>query len=273
MKNVHSILNCRKPLFGRPNHGCQTVNRGRSFARPTIPVLIIGVTVVFAPLAALAREHPDQSQQIIGKWDLNPSLRSLRDGRGMTLEFRADGTFLLMSDIEMQARYHLNDNHLTTSAWNAAKAKYVVDREFEFRFEGNGLVERDLKSLYEIRLNRAEGEPVPTTNTILGEWYSENYPGATRDLPLALPLRSPAFVEYGRKGELYFRSTPLATKRGRFEFAGRELVTRLGGEAPFRRKIHVSHDRLDIKISKGDKIELPFRRVTRPSTDRQGPLN
>ena len=100
-----------------------------------------------------------------------------------------------------------------------------------------------------------------STNDLLGEWFSPNYPGAMPVFPVATPLQFPTFVEFTTDRKLFFRSTPLKSTQGQYEFSNGVLIVRFPGEPPLKSKPHITSDQTDMRVSqKGP--EIPFRRVT-----------
>jgi hypothetical protein len=197
-----------------------------------VPVLLMSSLWVSMP-ARCRDAHREES--IVGKWD---SMIRGGDGLGITFEFLPDGSFTQTSDYERTARYKLEGSRLSIKVWNSRDSR-EDQQVFELRFEANELIERDLNGGREIRMKPVGSGGKPAENSLVGEWFSENYPGATSVVPLNLPLRFPAFVEFTKNGQVYFRG-PLKSKSGHYEFSNSRLTTTLEGAGSFERKVHLS---------------------------------
>src|ERR1700691_4357720 len=191
---------------------------------------------------------------ILGKWDSR--IRS-KDS-GLTLQFFPDGTVKENSDLEKAGRYSLKDNRLTTCVLDA-QAGREEQREFDLSLDGDNITMKESTGAPEIHMERI-CKRASATNEILGEWFSPNYPGAVRAFPAELPLRFPAFVEFTKEKKLFFRSTPLKTVQGQYEFSDGVLVLTFPNEPPAKPKELITPKQRDIQITtKGP--EIPFRRV------------
>lgn len=219
----------------------------------------IGTFLVILPMALSAytpaRSPSDNNEHgILGKWD--SKIRS--NDSGLTLEFSSDGTVKENSDLEKAGRYALKDNRLVTYVWEAKEGR-EKQRLFELTLDGDNLTIKESTGGPEIHMERiCKGGSA--ANTILGEWFSRNYPGAIRVLSTELPLRFPAFVEFTKDKQIFFRSTPLKTIEGQYEFSDGVLVLTFPNEPSAKTKVRISPDQTDIRITtKGP--EIPFRRV------------
>lgn len=211
---------------------------------------IVSSTHGFPDHAADKNKH-----SILGKWD--SQIRS--NGSGLTLEFLSDGTFRDDSDFEKEGRYALKDKRLITYTWDF-KERREKQRAFDLTLSGDNITMKESNGAAEIQMERVckSGSGL---DDILGEWFSPNYPGAVPVFPAEMPLRFPAFVEFTRDKRVFFRSTPVKSTRGQYEFSDGALVLNLPSEPPLKSKPHVSSDQADIRIAtKG--LEIPFRRVT-----------
>jgi len=199
---------------------------------------------------------PDKNKHsILGKWDSR--IRS--NGSGLTLEFLSDGTFREDADLEREGRYTLEDIHLTTYTWNVKESR-EKQRTFHLTLDGDHITMKESNGAAEIHLERV-CKSGSALDEILGEWFSPNYPGAIPVFPAETPLRFPAFVEFTRGKKIFFRSTPLKSTQGQYEFSDGTLLLRLPSEPSLKSKPHMSSDQTDIRIAtKGP--EIPFRRVT-----------
>jgi hypothetical protein len=192
---------------------------------------------------------------ILGKWDSR--IRS-KDS-GLTLGFLPDGTVKEDSDLEKAGRYSLKDNRLTTYVLDGKEGS-EKPREFDLALDGDNITMKESTGVAEIHMERV-CKGGPAVSDILGEWYSSNYPGAIRAFPAEQPLHFPAYVEFTKDKKIFFRSTPLKTIQGQYEFSNGVLVLTFPNEPPFETKVRVSPDQTDIRISKQGP-EIPFRRVT-----------
>ena len=193
---------------------------------------------------------------ILGKWDSR--IRS-NNGSGLTLEFLSDETFREDADFEKEGRYTLKDNRLTTYTWDVKESR-EKQRAFDLTISGDNITMKESSGTAEIHMDRVckSGSAV---DNILGEWFSPNYPGAVPVFPAEMPLRFPVFAEFTRDKRVFFRSTPVKSTRGQYEFSDGVLVLNLPSEPLLKSKPHVSSDQADIRIAtKGP--EIPFRRVT-----------
>jgi hypothetical protein len=152
--------------------------------------------------------HPGPPPQkntpsIVGKWD-----SKIRSGDSdLIVEFFADGSFKQHSVVEREGHYSLKDNKLTTYVWDN-KEKKEQKRIFDLTLDGDQIAMKDADSSAEIRMNRT-CKAGPNQAGIIGEWFSTNYPGAIRAIPLEAPLRFPAFVEFTKDKKIFFRSLPI----------------------------------------------------------------
>jgi len=219
----------------------------------------MGALLVILPMTlsaySPAHGHSDKNEHgILGKWDSR--IRS--NDSGLTLQFFPDGTVKENSDLEKAGRYSLKDNRLTTYVLDAKEGR-EKQREFDLSLDGDNITMKESTGGPEIHMERiCKGGSA--TNEILGEWFSPNYPGAIRALSTELPLRSPAFVEFTKDKQIFFRSSPLKTIQGQYEFSDGVLVLTFPNEPPAKTKVRISPDQTDIRITtKGP--EIPFRRV------------
>jgi hypothetical protein len=192
---------------------------------------------------------------ILGKWDSR--IRS--NGSGLTLEFLSDGTFREDADFEKEGRYALKDTHLTTYAWDVKESR-EKQRAFDLTLSEDHITMKESNVTAEIRLERVCRSGT-ASDDILGEWFSPNYPGAIPVFPAEAPLRFPVFVEFTRDKKMFFRSTPVKSTQGQYEFSDGALLLKLPSEPPLKSKPHVSSDQTDIRIATRGP-EIPFRRVT-----------
>jgi hypothetical protein len=216
--------------------------------------------LVILSIVSSIRGYPDPASDknihsILGKWDSR--IRS--NGSGLTLEFLSDGTFKENADFEKEGRYALKDNYLTTYTWENKESR-EKQRAFDFTLGGDHITMKESNGIAEIHMERVcKSGSAP--NDILGEWFSPNYPGAIRVFPAEMPLRFPAFVEFTRDKRVFFRSSPVKSTQGQYEFSEGTLVLKLPSEPPLKSKPHVSSDQTDIRIATTGP-EIPFRRVT-----------
>jgi hypothetical protein len=217
--------------------------------------LLSGMLVATSPACVDSGPLPQKNTpSIVGKWD-----SKIRSGDSdLIVEFFADGSFKQHSVVEREGHYSLKDNKLTTYVWDN-KEKKEQKRIFDLTLDGNQIAMKDLDSSAEIRMNRT-CKAGPTQAGIVGEWFSTNYPGAIHVIPLEAPLRFPAFVEFTKDKKIFFRSLPIRSRQGQFEYSSGMLVLRFPGEDPLRSKTRVSSDQTDLKLTKNGP-EIPFRQV------------
>jgi len=216
--------------------------------------------VLSAMLVGTLAVHVDSSplpqktkQNIVGKWDSR--IRS--NDSSLVVEFSADGSFKQHSVLEKEGRYSIKDNQLTTYVWDD-RAKQDKKRIFDVTLDADQLTMKDPNASEEIRLDRTC--KIGGQAELAGEWFSANYPGAIRAIPLKAPLRFPAFVEFTKDKKLFFRSIPIRSRSGQYEYSGGVLVLKISGDDPLQTKPHVSSDQIDLKLAKNGP-EIPFRRV------------
>ena len=220
-------------------------------------LFLVILSIGFSILGYSDHVPAESKHSILAKWDSR--IRS--NGSGLTLEFLSDGTFKENADFEKEGRYALKDNHLTTYMWDVIDHR-EKQRAFDLTMGGDHITMKELNGTAEIHLERV-CKNGSTLDDILGEWFSPNYPGAMPvfRFPAETPLRWPAFVEFTRDKRLFFRSTPVRSTQGQYEFSDGVLLLKLPGEPPLKSKPHVSSDQTNIRIAtKGP--EIPFRRVT-----------
>lgn len=211
-------------------------------------------------IVSLAHGFPNHAadknkHSILGKWDS----RIHSNGSSLTLEFLPDGTFREDAVVEKEGRYALKDNRLTTYTWNVKEGQQK-QQTFDLVLSGDNITMKESNGTAEIHMDRV-CKSGSALGDILGEWFSPNYRDAVPVFPLEMPLRFPVFVEFTRDKRIFFRSTPLKSTRGQYEFSDGTLVLTLPTEPPLNSKPHVSSDQADIRIvEKGP--EIPFRRVT-----------
>jgi len=219
-------------------------------------ILILVILSIISSTHGYPDPAADKSKHsILGKWDSR--IRS--NGSGLTIEFLSDGTFRENADFEKEGRYALKENHLITYTWDVKESR-EKQRAFDLKLGGDHITMRESDGKAEIHMERVcKGRSA--LDDILGEWFSPNYPGAIPVFPAEMPLRFPAFVEFTRDKRMFFRSTPVKSTQGQYEFSDGALVLKLPSEPPLKSKPHVSSDQTDIRIAtKGP--EIPFRRVT-----------
>jgi hypothetical protein len=216
--------------------------------------------LVILPIVSSTHGYPDpgadkNKHSILGKWDSR--IRS--NGSGLTLEFLPDGRFREDADVEKEGRYELKDNHLTTYTWDVKESR-EKQRAFDLTLGGDHVTMKESNGPAEVHLERVCKSGSALDN-ILGEWFSPNYPGAINVFPAEMPLRFPAFVEFTRDKRMFFRSTPVKSTQGQYEFSDGTLLLRLPSEPPLKSKPRVSSDQTDIRIATRGP-EIPFRRAT-----------
>ena len=217
-------------------------------------LVLVTVSMAWSTLVYASSYSTKDAHSIVGKWV--SQIRS--NGFGITLEFFSDGTVRENSDFEKEGHYALKDNRFTTFMWDT-KENREKQRIFDLRLDGDHITIKESNGAPEIQLERVcKGGSVPTD--IIGEWFSSNYPGAIPVFPMETPLRFPVFVEFTHN-KLFFRSTPIKSTQGKYEFSDGSLLLTFPDEPPFKSKPRVSSEQTDIRISiKGP--EIPFRRVT-----------
>jgi hypothetical protein len=213
--------------------------------------LLLGV--VLAGTAAQSRDS-GSSKELIGRWD---GMIRLADGSGQTLQFSSDGSVGEFWDYEVQGSYHLKDSQLSISTWRERNEK---KRLFEAVINGKQVILKESANGQEINLTQ-----VCTGKTagagFVGEWFSDNFPGAVPVVALTSPLKSPAFVEFTKEGDVYLRSAPVKSKKGSYEVSRKKVIFKIEGEPPLELKPRIASKKLDIHIF-GDKTpDLPFRRI------------
>jgi len=219
-----------------------------------IPSVVI-LSMLWSTHGFPSNNADNNKHSILGKWDSR--IRS--NGSGLTLEFLSDGTFREDADFEKVGRYTLKDNRLTTYTWDVKESR-EKERAFDLSLNGDKIAMKESNATAEIHMDRVcKSGSAP--HDILGEWFSPNYPGAVPVFPAEVPLRFPAFVEFTRDKRVFFRTTPVKSTKGQYEYSDGALVLKLPNESPLKSKPHVSSEQSDIRIAtKGP--EIPFRRVT-----------
>jgi hypothetical protein len=220
-----------------------------NLTRVVLLTLCVGLAGTVAQSGGSGR---DTSKGLIGRWD---AMIRLADGKGQTLQFSSDGSVTEYWDYERQGSYRLNGSQLSISTGEQRREK----RLFETVQNGEELTLKDSQG-QEIKLTQVcKGDEVGAG--VVREWYSDNFPGAIPVITLAVPLQSPAFVEFTKDGDVYFRSAPIKSTKGSYELLQRKLILKWGGAAPLELKPRVSLMKLDIRIFGDSTPELPFRRI------------
>jgi hypothetical protein len=221
-----------------------------------VRIALLALGVVLAGTAAQSRDSgSDRSKELIGRWD---AMIRLADGKGQTLQFSGDGSVAESWDYERQGSYRLKGGQLSISTWSE-KEQQQKKRLFETVQNGKQLTLRESPG-EEIRLTQVcKGDEVGVG--VVREWYSDNFPGAVPVIALTVPLQSPVFVEFTKDGDVYFRSAPIKSTKGSYEFSGKKLILKRDGAAPLELKPRISPKKLDIRIFGESTPELPFRRI------------
>jgi hypothetical protein len=221
-----------------------------------VRIVLLTLGVVLAGTAVQSRDSAsDKSKELIGRWD---AMIRLADGSGQTLQFSGDGSVAEFWDYERQGSYRLKGSQLSISTWNE-KEQRQNKRLFETVQNGKQLTLRESQG-EEIRLTQVcKGNEVGVG--VVREWYSDNFPGAVPVIALTVPLQSPVFVEFTKDGDVYFRSAPIKSTKGRYEFSGKKAILKRDGAAPLELKPRISSKKLDIRIFGESTQELPFRRI------------
>ena|SRR5258708_5357077 len=216
-------------------------------------IVLLTLCVVLAGTVAQSRgSGRDTSKELTGRWD---AMIRLADGRGQTLQFSGDGSVAENWDYERQGSYRLKGSQLSISTGEQRQDK----RLFETVQNGKQLT-----------LQESQGEEIKLTQVCKGdevgagvvrEWYSDNFPGAIPVITLTVPLQSPVFVEFTKEGDVYFRSAPIKSTKGSYEFSKKKLILKRDGAAPLELKPRISSKKLDIRIFGDSTPELPFRRI------------
>ncbi|SRR5216684_2194738 len=226
------------------------------FSRSGLFRVVLPATLLGTCLACLHSSPPPQkgTRSIVGKWDSR-----IRSGDSdLVVEFFSDASFRQDSVIEREGHYSVKDNTLTTYVWDNNDKK-EQKRTFDLTIDVDRLAMKDPNGSMEIRMERT-CKAGSSQAEIVGEWFSGDYPGAIRAIPLEAPLRFPVFVEFTKDKKLFFRSMPIRSRRGQYEYSGGVLVLKISGEDPLQTKPHVSSDQIDLKLTKNGP-EIPFRRV------------
>jgi hypothetical protein len=220
------------------------------------PAVVIALGVVLVGTIAQSRDSgSDRSKELIGRWD---AMIRLPNGSGQTLQFSGDGSVAESWDYERQGSYHLKGSQLSISIWSE-KEHRQKKRLFEGLQNGKQLTLRESQG-EEIRLTQVcKGDEVGVG--IVREWYSDNFPGVVPVVTLTVPLQAPVFVEFTKDGNVYFRSAPIKSTKGSYEFSGKELILKWDGAVPLELKPRMSSKRLDIRIFGDSTQEIPFRRI------------
>jgi hypothetical protein len=223
----------------------------------TLPISIlflVTVSTAWSTLGHPSRYSSENNHSILGKWDSRIRL----NGSGVTLEFFSDGTVRENADFEKEGRYTLKDNRLTTFIWDK-KENREKQRIFDLRLDGDHITIKESNGAAEIQMERVCKDGSAPAD-IIGEWLSSNYPDAVPVFPMEAPLRFPVFIEFTHD-KVFFRSTPIKSTQGQYEFSGGSLLLKLPNEPELKSKQRVTSEQTDIRIStKGP--EIPFRRVT-----------
>lgn len=183
----------------------------------------------------------------------------LADGSGQTLQFSSDGSVAEFWDYEGQGSYRLKGSQLSISTGREQRQK---KRLFETVLNGKHLTLKESQD-EEIRLTQVcKGDEVGVGVGVgvVREWYSDNFPGVVPVIAL-VPLQSPVFVEFTKDGDVYFRSAPIKSTKGSYEFSGKKVLLKRDGVAPLELKPRISSKKLDIRIFGDSTPELPFRRI------------
>jgi hypothetical protein len=216
-------------------------------------VFFLLLLVVLAGTAAQSRDS-GSSKAVIGRWD---GMIRLSDGSGQTLQFSSDGSVGEFWDYEVQGSYHLKGRQLSISTWRERNEK---KRLFEAVINGKQLILKESPKGEEIKFTQACTGNAAGAG-VVGEWFSDNFPGAVPVVALTAPLKSPAFAEFTKDGNVYLRSAAIKFKKGSYELSGKKVVLKIEGEPPLELKPRITSKKLDIHIF-GDKTpELPFRRI------------
>src|SRR5712692_5803405 len=220
------------------------------------PVVLVALGVVLVGTVARSRDSgSDKSKELIGRWD---AMIRLPNGSGQTLQFSSDGSVAESWDYERHGSYHLKGSQLSISTWSE-KEQRQNKRLFETVQKGRQLTLRESQG-EEIGLTQVcKGDEVGVG--VVREWYSDNFPGAVPAIALTVPLRSPVFVEFTKDGDVYFRSEPIKSTKGSYEFSGKKLILKRDAAAPLELKPRISSKKLDIRIFGDSTPELPFRRI------------
>ncbi len=219
-------------------------------------IALLTLGIVLAGTVAQSRDSGgDKSKELIGRWD---AMIRLADGNGQTLQFSGDGSVAESWDYERQGSYRLKGNQLSISTWSE-KEQRQKKRLFDTVQDGKQLTLRESQG-EEIRLTQVcKGNEVGVG--VVREWYSDNFPGAIPVVALTVPLQAPVFVEFTKDGNVYFRSAPIKSTKGSYEFSGKKLILKWDGAAPLELKPRISSKKLDIRIFGDSTPELPFRRI------------
>lgn len=222
----------------------------------SVRIVLLTLGVVLAGTAAQSRDSGgDRSKELIGRWD---AMIRRADGSGQTLQFSGDGSVAESWDYERQGSYRLKGNQLSISTWSE-KEQRQKERLFETIQNGKQLTLRESQG-EEIRLTQVcKGDEVGVG--VVREWYSDNFSGAIPVIALTVPLQSPVFVEFTKDGDVYFRSAPIKSTKGSYEFSGKKLILKRDGATPLELKPRISSKKLDIRIFGDGTPELPFRRI------------
>jgi hypothetical protein len=215
-----------------------------------IVLLVLAVILVGT---ATQTSGSDRSKELVGRWD---SMIRLADGKGQTLQFSSDGSVAEFWDYEVQGSYRLKGGQLSISTWKEQRQK---KRLFETVLNGKQLTLRESQG-EEIRLTQVcKGDEMGVG--VVREWYSENFPGAVPVIALTVPLQSPVFVEFAKDGDVYFRSAPIKSTKGSYEFSGKKVILKRDGAGPLELKPRIISGRLDIRIFGENTPEIFFRRI------------
>jgi hypothetical protein len=219
-----------------------------------VRIVLLTLGVVLAGTAAQSRDSgTDRSKELIGRWD---AMIRLADGKGQTLQFSSDGSVAEFWDYEGRGSYRLKGSQLSISTGREQRQK---KRLFETVLNGKQLTLKESQG-EEIRLTQVcKGNEVGVG--VVREWYSDNFPGAVPVIALTVPLQFPVFVEFTKDGDVYFRSAPIKSTKGSYEFSGKKVILKRDGAAPLELKPRISSKKLDIRIFGESTQELPFRRI------------
>jgi len=217
-------------------------------------------SVVVSP--ALAASDPpieaEPSRQLLGKWE---AVDRSMGGIGTTLEFMADGSMAMSPGAMVDFDYQLSGNRLVATGRGEAGEPPVV-QNYEVRFEGDQLIQKDLGLGVEMRMLRV-GEGPPGEPTIVGVWRGEP---ASPDAPALAPELQEGAEIMARNTRWIFTADgrmllriPFRRDLGAYSVEGNTLVMRLEGEQTVR--FRIEGDSLFLG-RKGPADESEFRRVS-----------
>jgi hypothetical protein len=196
-------------------------------------MLMTILLILGSALASLA-----QAAGLVGLWD---SATTSKGGIGVTLEFRADGTFVDATTVIVNAHYRVIGHRLVVGEQPVGPAAGTVE-SVQIKIDGRLL--RATGPDGSVVSKERIGLPEPGAPAIVGAWRYRHYTGAM------------AFERYAADGRMYFR-LPMRSFAGRYVLKGRELSLTASNRPPVTMAVALEGDTLTLSESNRT---TPYRR-------------